>query len=163
MSIVCIMYYAYLFLIVFLCLVRTKRSKPCHAAAIESASETEGDAGDDSLMSLKSSATVRYCMGVKSNNVISLLHLALANQVPSKTRDSGTEKCFGAAHTLSKAYTLLTLILNGSKMPVEQQRDSAVRMFLLRSAGPSSIRLSVSAISFQKKLNMPIFLLLSLC
>jgi hypothetical protein len=75
-------------------------------------------------------------MRVNTNNVISLRHLALANQVPSKTKDEGTEKCFGAAHTLSKAYTLFTLIVNGSKMPVEKQRDSVVRMILLRSAGP---------------------------
>jgi hypothetical protein len=45
-------------------------------------------------------------------------------------------KCFGAAHTFSKAYTLFTLIVNGSKMPVEKQRDSVMRMMLLRSAGP---------------------------
>ena len=45
-------------------------------------------------------------------------------------------KCFGAAHTLSKAYTLFTLIVNGSKMPIEKQRDSVMRMMLLCSAGP---------------------------
>jgi hypothetical protein len=67
-------------------------------------------------------------MRVNCNNVVSLRHLALALQVLAKTRDEGTMKCFGAAHTLSKAYTLFTLIVNGSKMPVEKQKDSVMRM-----------------------------------
>ena len=75
-------------------------------------------------------------MRINSNNVISLRHLALANQFPSKTRDEGTEKCFSAALNLSKAYTLFTLIVNGCKMPVEKQRDGERRMILLHSVAP---------------------------
>ncbi len=100
--------------------VRTKRSKPRHAAAVETASYTEGDAGDDSLMSPKSSSSSEKYnskgMLVYSKNGIFLRHLNLANQVPSKSRDEGVMKCFGAAHTLSKACTLLTLIVKGCKM-----------------------------------------------
>jgi hypothetical protein len=72
-------------------------------------------------------------MRVNSNNVPSLRHLPLANQVPAKTRDAGTEKFFGAALNLSKGCTLITLILYGGKIPVEKQRDSAARMIMLRT------------------------------
>ena len=123
-----------------MCRVRTKRSKTRHEAAFETASDTECEAGDGSLILPKSSSSSeRYNaqgMRVNCNNVVSLRHLPLAMQVPTKTRDEGTMKCFGAAHTLSKAYTLFTLIVNGSKMPVEKQRDSVMQMMLLRSAGP---------------------------
>jgi hypothetical protein len=45
------MYNAFYFLNnFFLCHVTTKRSKPRHEAADETASDTECDAGDDSLM-----------------------------------------------------------------------------------------------------------------
>jgi hypothetical protein len=77
------MYYAFYFLNnFFLCHVRTKRSKPRHEAAVETASDTECDARDDSLMSPKSSSSSeRYNskdMRVNCNNVVSLRHLALA-------------------------------------------------------------------------------------
>ena len=118
-----------------MCGDRTKRTKAREAKSIDTASDTEGEAGGDSVIS----PTERYNskgIRVNSNNVISLRHLALANQVPSKTRDEGTEKCFSASLTLSKAYTLFTLVVNGSKMPVEKQRDSVMRMILLRTVAP---------------------------
>jgi hypothetical protein len=46
-------------------------------------------------------------MLVNANNFHSLRHLPLANLVPEKTRDPGTEIFFGAALNLSKGYTLL--------------------------------------------------------
>jgi hypothetical protein len=119
----------------FLCGDRTKRTKALDAVTLDTASETEGDTGGDSVMS----PTERYNskgIRVNSNNVISLRHLALANQVPTKTRDEGSEKCFSASLTLGKAYTLFTLVVNGCKMPVEKQRDSAMRMILLRTVAP---------------------------
>jgi hypothetical protein len=93
-----------------------------------------------------------------SNNVISLCHLPLlvANQVSSKPeiRDEFMEKCFGTAHTLSKAaYTLLTLLGNGSKMPVEKQRDSVMWMILLCSESASPYCLSKEERIVSWKLN----------
>ncbi len=72
-------------------------------------------------------------MLLNSNNVPSLRHLPLANQVPAKTRDAGMEKFLGAALNLSKGCTLITLILYGGKIPVEKQRDSAVWMIVLHT------------------------------
>ncbi len=131
------MYYAYFIIInFFLCRFRAKRAKPRDLESIDTASDSEDEAGDDSVLSKGSShkgSSGRYNskgMLINSNNVISLRHLALANQFPSKTRDEGTEKCFSAALNLSKAYTLFTLIVNGCKMPVEKQRDGERRMIL---------------------------------
>ncbi len=73
---------------------------------------------------------------VNYNNILSLCHLPLANQVPAMTRDSGTEKSFDTALNLSKGYTLITLILNGCKMPVEKQRDSVTQMIVLHTVAP---------------------------
>jgi hypothetical protein len=57
-------------------------------------------------------------MLVNSNNLLSLHHLPLANQVPAKTRDPGMmEKFFDTALNLNKGYTLIPLILNGCKLP----------------------------------------------
>jgi hypothetical protein len=66
-------------------------------------SEAEGDVVDASPMSDKGStgkgSTERYNskgMRVNSNNAISLRHLALSNQISTKTRDEGTAKFFDA-------------------------------------------------------------------
>jgi len=75
-------------------------------------------------------------MRVNSNNVISLRHLPLANQIPAKTRDEGTAKLFGATLNLSKGYCLISLVLSGHKVPVEKQRDSVMRTIVLRTVAP---------------------------
>ena len=119
---------------------RRKRTKIVDAEGNKTDSETEGEAVDASLMAPKGSSdkgsAERYNskgIRVNSNNFPSLLHLPLANQVPAKTRDLSTEKFFGAALNLSKGYTMVTLILNGCKLPVEKQRDSVMRMIVLRT------------------------------
>jgi hypothetical protein len=75
-------------------------------------------------------------MRVNINNVPSLRHLPLANQVPAKTRDAGTDKFLGSALNLSKSFTLAALIVYGHKPPVEKQRDMVSRMILLRTVAP---------------------------
>ncbi len=74
-------------------------------------SEAEGDVVDAFPMSAKGStgkgSTERYNskgMRINHNNVmivISLRHLALANQIPAKTRDEGTAKFFDATLKLA--------------------------------------------------------------
>ena len=59
-------------------------------------------------------------MRVNSNYVISLRHLDLAKQIPAKTRDEGTAKFFDATLNLSKGYSLVSLLINGHKVPVEK-------------------------------------------
>ncbi len=61
---------------------------------------------------------------------------ALANQVPSKTRDAGTDNFLGSALNLSKSFTLAALIVYSHKPPVEKQRDMVSRMILLRTVAP---------------------------
>ena len=109
-----------------------------HDVSIETASESEGEAGDDSVMSAKGPCEKFNSKGIRvnSNNAISLRHLELANKFPAKTRDEGTQKCFSATLTVSRAYTLFTLVVNGCKMPVEKQRDSSMWMILFRTMAP---------------------------
>ena len=106
-------------------------------------SEAEGDVVDASPMSAKGStgkgSTERYNskgMRVNSNNVISLRHLALANQVPTKTRDEGTAKFFDTTLNLSKGYCLISFIISGHKVPVEKVRDCPARITVLRTVAP---------------------------
>ena len=102
-------------------------------------SETEGDVGDADKGSTGKGSTERYNskgMRVNSNNVVSLRHLALANQIPAKTRDEGTAKFFDATLTLSKGFTLVSLIISAHKVPVEKVRDSPARMIVLRTVAP---------------------------
>jgi hypothetical protein len=97
-----------------LCSVRQKSKKAGNAALNETASETEGEAGDVSLIVSPKGSTERFnAMGMRinSNNVVSFI----ANQFPSKTRDEYSLKCFNTTPTLSKAYTLFTLIVNVAK------------------------------------------------
>ena len=62
--------------------------------------------------------------------------LGLASRVPTKTKDEDTPKLYNASLTLSKAFTLFTLIVHGKNLPIEKVRDETHRLILLRSAAP---------------------------
>jgi antitoxin component of RelBE/YafQ-DinJ toxin-antitoxin module len=62
--------------------------------------------------------------------------LELASRVPTKIKDDGADKLFNASLTLSKAFTLFTLIIHGKNLPIEKVRDEPHRLILLRSAAP---------------------------
>ena len=73
---------------------------------------------------------------VLGNGTVSMRDLSLATQVPTKVRDEGTAELFKARPTLSKAFTLFTLILHGKNLPIEKIRDETHRLILLYSAAP---------------------------
>ena len=62
--------------------------------------------------------------------------LDLASRVPTKTRDDDAVKLFNTKLTLSKAFSLFTMIVHGPRMPVEKARDEPHRCILLYSAAP---------------------------
>ena len=62
--------------------------------------------------------------------------LDLASQVPAKIRDEEAAELFKAKLTLSKAFTLFTLIVHGKNLPIEKIRDETYRLTLLHSAAP---------------------------
>jgi hypothetical protein len=52
--------------------------------------------------------------------------LDLASRVPTKIKDDGTEKLFNARLTLSKVFTLYTLIIHGKILLIEKIRDKPI-------------------------------------
>ena len=60
--------------------------------------------------------------------------LDLAARVPTKTRDDDAAKMFNAKLTLSKAFTLFTLMVHGPRMPVEKARDDTHRRVIVASS-----------------------------
>ena len=62
--------------------------------------------------------------------------LDLASRVQTKIKDNGPDKLFNSRLTLSKAFTLFTLIIHGKNLPIEKVRDETHRLILLRSAAP---------------------------
>jgi antitoxin component of RelBE/YafQ-DinJ toxin-antitoxin module len=73
---------------------------------------------------------------ILGNGVVAMRDLALASRVPTKTKDEDTPKLYNASLTLSKAFTLFTLIIHGKNLPIEKVRDETHRLILLRSAAP---------------------------
>lgn len=73
------------------------------------------------------------------NGVVAMRQLDLAARIPTKTRDDEAAKFFQAKLTLSKAFTLYTMMVHGCRMPIEKARDDAHRHILLHSAAPFSI------------------------
>jgi hypothetical protein len=70
------------------------------------------------------------------DGVVSMLDLDLASRVPTKTRDDDAAKMFHAKLTLSKAFSLYTMMVYGPRMPIEKARDEPHRRILLYSAAP---------------------------
>ena len=137
------MYILYiLFLLIYFSCGRAKtakRSKPDIADTVDEGMDTETDieAFPDSTVA-KGSSERFNSKGhrINANNVVSLRHLPLANQIPAKTKDSGTDKFFGVNLNLSKTNTIISLIVFGHKLPVEKHRDNASRMALLYTVAP---------------------------
>ena len=59
--------------------------------------------------------------------------------IPSKTRDEGAPRFYNAALSLSKSFTVASLIIYGKHMPVEKHRDSTSRLILLHTAAQFSL------------------------
>jgi hypothetical protein len=60
----------------------------------------------------------------------------LASRVPTKIRDDDSPILFHASLTLTKAFTLFTLIVHGKNLPIEKIRDETHRIILIHSAAP---------------------------
>ena len=86
--------------------------------------------------SSKKRKTNREGLVILGNGVVSMRDLGLASRVPTKTRDEDTPKLHNSSLTLSKAFTLFTLIVHGKNLPIEKVRDETHRVILLRSAAP---------------------------
>ena len=76
---------------------------------------------------------------VLRNGTVSMRDLDLASRVPTKVRDEDAAELFKAKPTLSKAFTLLTLVVHGKNLPIKNVRDSIPRDILLYSASPYCI------------------------
>jgi hypothetical protein len=97
--------------------------------------EIEGEAGLITASSKKRKINSKGLV-VLGNGAVSMRDLDLASQVPTKVRDVGTAELFKAKPTLSKAFTLFTLVLHGKNLPIEKIRDETHRLILLYSAAP---------------------------
>ena len=73
---------------------------------------------------------------ILGNGVVAMRDLDLASRVPPKTKDEDTPKLYNASLTLSKAFTLFTLIIHGKNLPIEKVPDKTHCLILLRSAAP---------------------------
>ena len=72
------------------------------------------------------------------NGNVAMRDLDLASRFPTKTRDDDADKMFQAKLTLSKAFSLFTMMAYGPRMPIEKARDESHRRILLRSAASYS-------------------------
>ena len=105
--------------------------------AHDSDATIEGEPGEIvSTASSKKRKTNNKGLVILGNGVVAMRDLALASRVPTKTKDEDTPKLYNASLTLSKAFTLLTLVVHGKNLPIEKVRDEPHRVILLRSAAP---------------------------
>ncbi len=88
---------------------------------------------------LPADETIRALSALVVNSVVYRRDLNLASRVPTKTRDDDAAKMFHAKLTLSKAFSLFTMMVYGPRMPVEKARDESHRRILLNSAAPYSL------------------------
>jgi antitoxin component of RelBE/YafQ-DinJ toxin-antitoxin module len=116
-----------------------KRDAPEADEAADEAhdSDIEGEPGEIvSPASSKKRKTNNKGLVILGNGVVAMRDLALASRVPTKTKDEDTPKLYNASLTLSKAFTLLTLVVHGKNLPIEKVKDEPHRVILLRSAAP---------------------------
>jgi hypothetical protein len=105
--------------------------------AHDSDADIEGEPGEIvSPASSKKRKTNNKGLVILGNGVVAMRDLALASRVPTKTKDEDTPKLYNASLTLSKTFTLLTLVVHGKNLPIEKVRDEPHRVILLRSAAP---------------------------
>jgi hypothetical protein len=102
---------------------------------------SEDESAGASVSAAPSSARKRNSKGLVClrNGVVAMRDLDLASRVPTKTRDDDAAKMFHAKLTLSKAFSLFTMMVYGPRMPVEKARDESHRRILLNSAAPYSL------------------------
>jgi hypothetical protein len=62
--------------------------------------------------------------------------LELTKSVPTKTRDADAAKLFEAKLSVSKAYTLFSLVVYGKDAKTEKLRDERARWIIFYSAAP---------------------------
>ena len=118
-----------------------KRDAPEQDEAADEAHDSDADIDGApgeivSLASPKMRKTNNKGLVILGNGVVAMRDLALASRVPTKTKDEDTPKLYNASLTLSKAFTLLTLVVHGKNLPIEKVKDEPHRVILLRSAAP---------------------------
>ncbi len=65
--------------------------------------------------------------------------LELASRVPTEAKDEGVAKLHHAALTLSREFTLFTLVQAGKHLPFEKHRDDSLRHWILYSVAQYSL------------------------
>ncbi len=117
----------------------------CRKRTIQASAEDYDTHSDgDSARALQSPETMstrkRNIKGLVClrNGNVAMRDLDLASRIPTKTRDDDADKMFHAKLTLSKAFSLFTMLAYGPRLPIEKARDESHRRILLRSAAPYS-------------------------
>jgi hypothetical protein len=114
-----------------------KKSIQRQAEEVDTHSDDDAAGAASSPATSAARKTNRQGLVTLSNGVVAMRDLDLATpptRVPTKTRDDDAAKMFHAKLTLSKAFTLFTLMVHGPHMPVEKARDDSHRR-ILHSAG----------------------------
>lgn len=71
------------------------------------------------------------CLG---NGVVSLRHLDLSHEIPSKTRSLESELLFGAKMSWGEAFSFFCLLKCGKNLPIEKHRDHPTRLQIMHSS-----------------------------
>ena len=116
-----------------------KKSKQTQPEEVDTHSDDDAAGAAVSPPTSAARKTNRQGLVTLSNGVVAMRDLDLAARVPTKTRDDDAAKMFNAKLTLSKAFTLFTLMVHGPRMPVEKARDDTHRRILLHSAAPYAL------------------------
>ena len=101
------------------------------------ASEPDQDGPNQSPSDQSSSSERKinkHCLVCLDNGVVSLKHLDLSREIPSKTRVMGTQELFGARLSWGEAFSFFCLLKCGKVLPIEKYRDHDMRLQIMRSA-----------------------------
>jgi hypothetical protein len=119
------------------------RKKTMQTSAEDYDTHSDGESAE-ALQYAESSARKRNSKGLVCliNGVVAMRDLDLASRVPTKTRDDDAAKMFHAKLSLSKAFSLFTMMAYGPRMPIEKAREESHRRILLNSAAPYSLSMA---------------------
>ena len=117
------------------------RKKTIQTSAEDYDTHSDGETAGALQYAETSSTSKRNSKGLVClrNGVVAMRVLDLASRIPTKTRDDDADKMFHAKLTLSKAFSLYTMMAYGPCMPIEKARDESHRRILLHSAAPYSL------------------------
>ena len=100
--------------------------------------DTSCDSEADELSTPVSASRKRSAHGLEllSNGAVSMRALELTKSVPTKTRDEDAPTLHQAKLSVSKEYTLFSLVIFGKDAKTEKIRDERARWSIFHSAAP---------------------------